>query len=167
MLDLVLELRENQHRALVFSQYVDFLELVRQRLDEAEVSYQYLDGSTPRAQRAARVAAFQAGEGTLFLISLKAGGFGLNLTAADYVIHLDPWWNPAVEAQATDRAHRIGQDRPVTVYRLITKDTIEESIVALHENKRALAEALLSEGSDAAQLSVNELIGLIEREPLV
>jgi hypothetical protein len=165
MLDLVLELRENQHRALVFSQYVDFLELVRQRLDEAEVSYQYLDGSTPRAQRSARVAAFQAGEGTLFLISLKAGGFGLNLTAADYVIHLDPWWNPAVEAQATDRAHRIGQERPVTVYRLITKDTIEESIVALHENKRALAEALLSEGSDAAQLSVNELISLIEREP--
>jgi SNF2-related domain/Helicase conserved C-terminal domain len=165
MLDLVLELRENQHRALVFSQYVDFLELVRQRLDEAEVTYQYLDGSTPRAQRAARVNAFQAGEGTLFLISLKAGGFGLNLTAADYVIHLDPWWNPAVEAQATDRAHRIGQDRPVTVYRLITKDTIEESIVALHKNKRALAEALLSEGSDAAALSVGELIGLIEREP--
>jgi hypothetical protein len=165
MMDLVLELRENQHRALVFSQYVDFLELVRQRLDEAEVSYQYLDGSTPRAQRAARVNAFQAGEGTLFLISLKAGGFGLNLTAADYVIHLDPWWNPAVEAQATDRAHRIGQDRPVTVYRLITKDTIEESIVALHQNKRALAEALLSEGSEAATLSVNELIGLIEREP--
>jgi SNF2 family DNA or RNA helicase len=165
MLDLVLELRENQHRALVFSQYVDFLELVRQRLDEAEVTYQYLDGSTPRAQRAARVNAFQAGEGTLFLISLKAGGFGLNLTAADYVIHLDPWWNPAVEAQATDRAHRIGQDRPVTVYRLITKDTIEESIVALHQNKRALAEALLSEGSEAATLSVGELIGLIEREP--
>jgi hypothetical protein len=167
MLDLVLELRENQHRALVFSQYVDFLELVRQRLDEADVSYQYLDGSTPRAQRAARVSAFQAGEGTLFLISLKAGGFGLNLTAADYVIHLDPWWNPAVEAQATDRAHRIGQDRPVTVYRLITKDTIEESIVALHQNKRALAEALLSEGSDAAALSASELIGLIEREPSV
>jgi len=166
MLDLVLELRENQHRALVFSQYVDFLELVRQRLDEAGVSYQYLDGSTPRAQRTARVNAFQAGEGTLFLISLKAGGFGLNLTAADYVIHLDPWWNPAVEAQATDRAHRIGQDRPVTVYRLITKDTIEESIVALHENKRALAEALLSEGSEAAQLSVRDLIGLIDGEPV-
>jgi SNF2 family DNA or RNA helicase len=163
--NLLLELRENDHRALVFSQYVDFLELVRQRLDEAGVTYQYLDGSTPRAQRTARVNAFQAGEGTLFLISLKAGGFGLNLTAADYVIHLDPWWNPAVEAQATDRAHRIGQDRPVTVYRLITKDTIEESIVALHENKRALADALLSEGSEAATLSASELIGLIEREP--
>jgi SNF2 family DNA or RNA helicase len=111
------------------------------------------------------VAAFQAGEGTLFLISLKAGGFGLNLTAADYVIHLDPWWNPAVEAQATDRAHRIGQERPVTVYRLITKDTIEESIVQLHQNKQALADALLRGGSQAAQLSAGELVGLIEREP--
>jgi SNF2 family DNA or RNA helicase len=163
-LDLVLELRENQHRALVFSQYVDFLDIVRQRLDEAVVSYQYLDGSTPKAQRQARVDAFQAGEGTLFLISLKAGGFGLNLTAADYVIHLDPWWNPAVEAQATDRAHRIGQERPVTVYRLITKDTIEESIVLLHQNKQALADALLEGGSQAAQLSVGELVGLIDKE---
>jgi SNF2 family DNA or RNA helicase len=81
------------------------------------------------------------------------------------VIHLDPWWNPAVEAQATDRAHRIGQERPVTVYRLITKDTIEESIVALYEHKRALAEALLSEGGQAAQLSAGELVSLIEREP--
>jgi superfamily II DNA or RNA helicase len=163
-LDLVLELRENQHRALVFSQYVDFLDLVRQRLDEALVSYQYLDGSTPKAQRQARVDAFQGGEGTLFLISLKAGGFGLNLTAADYVIHLDPWWNPAVEAQATDRAHRIGQERPVTVYRLITKDTIEESIVLLHQNKQALADALLQGGNQAAQLSVGELVGLIEKD---
>jgi SNF2 family DNA or RNA helicase len=164
-LDLVTELRENQHRALVFSQFVDFLELVRQRLDESGISYQYLDGSTPKAQRQARVDAFQAGTGTLFLISLKAGGFGLNLTGADYVIHLDPWWNPAVEAQATDRAHRIGQERPVTVYRLITKDTIEESIVLLHQNKQALADALLRGGSQAAQLSAGELVGLIEREP--
>ncbi|MEY2933684.1 MAG: hypothetical protein RL033_4433 [Pseudomonadota bacterium] len=167
LLDLVLELRENQHRALVFSQYVDFLELVRERLDEAGVTYQYLDGSTPRAERQAAVDAFQAGHGTLFVISLKAGGFGLNLTAADYVIHLDPWWNPAVEAQATDRAHRIGQERPVTVYRLITKDTIEESIVALHQNKQALADALLSEGSQAAQMSAAELVSLIQMEPAV
>jgi SNF2 family DNA or RNA helicase len=165
LLELVLELRENQHRALVFSQYVDFLELVRERLDEAGISYQYLDGSTPRAERQAAVEAFQAGHGTLFVISLKAGGFGLNLTAADYVIHLDPWWNPAVEAQATDRAHRIGQERPVTVYRLITKDTIEESIVALHQTKQALADALLSEGSQAAQLSTAELVSLIQMEP--
>lgn len=109
--------------------------------------------------------AFQAGEGTLFLISLKAGGFGLNLTGADYVLHLDPWWNPAVEAQATDRAHRIGQGRPVTVYRLITKDTIEESIVALHQTKQALADALLHGGSEAAALSTTELVELIGREP--
>ncbi len=167
LLDLVTELRENQHRALVFSQFVDFLELVRQRLDESGISYQYLDGSTPKAQRQARVDAFQAGTGTLFLISLKAGGFGLNLTGADYVIHLDPWWNPAVEAQATDRAHRIGQDRPVTVYRLITRDTIEESIVLLHQNKQALADALLRGGSQAAQLSAGELVGLIEKEPIL
>jgi superfamily II DNA or RNA helicase len=164
LLDLVLELRENQHRALVFSQFVDFLDLVRQRLDEAGVTYQYLDGSTPKAQRQARVDAFQTGEGTLFLISLKAGGFGLNLTAADYVIHLDPWWNPAVEAQATDRAHRIGQERPVTVYRLITKDTIEEQIVELHQSKQALADSLLTGGNEAANLSARELVGLIERD---
>jgi hypothetical protein len=166
LLDLVLELRENQHRALVFSQFVDFLDLVRERLDEAGVSYQYLDGSTPKAERQASVDAFQAGESTLFVISLKAGGFGLNLTAADYVIHLDPWWNPAVEAQATDRAHRIGQERPVTVYRLITKDTIEESIVALHQTKQALADALLSEGNQAAQLSATELVSLIQMDPI-
>jgi SNF2 family DNA or RNA helicase len=167
LIELVLELRENQHRALVFSQFVDFLELVRERLEEVGVSYQYLDGSTPKAERQVRVDAFQAGESSLFLISLKAGGFGLNLTAADYVIHLDPWWNPAVEAQATDRAHRIGQERPVTVYRLITKDTIEESIVELYQSKRALAESLLSEGNQAAQLSVTELVELIEVEPSV
>jgi SNF2 family DNA or RNA helicase len=166
LIDLVLELRDNQHRVLVFSQFVDFLGIVRERFAETGISYQYLDGSTPKAERQARVDAFQAGEGTVFLISLKAGGFGLNLTAADYVIHLDPWWNPAVEAQATDRAHRIGQERPVTVYRLITKDTIEESIVALYQHKQALAEALLSGGSQAAQLSAGELVDLIEREPV-
>ena len=164
LLDLVLELRENQHRVLIFSQFVDFLEILRERLEEAQVSYQYLDGSTPRAARQARVEAFQAGESTAFLISLKAGGFGLNLTAADYVIHADPWWNPAVEAQASDRAHRIGQERPVTVYRLITKHTIEESIVELHRNKRAMADALLEGGSRAAELSSGELVALIERE---
>lgn len=161
-LDLVEELRESEHRALVFSQYVDFLGIVREHLDEVGISYQYLDGSTPQSKRQASVDAFQAGEGTLFLISLKAGGFGLNLTAADYVIHLDPWWNPAVEAQATDRAHRIGQSRPVTVCRLVTRDTIEESIVRLHERKRAVAESLLAGGGQAAQLETSELLDLIE-----
>lgn len=161
-LDLVEELRENEHRALVFSQFVDFLGIVRERLDELGISYEYLDGSTPQADRQARVAAFQNGTASLFLISLKAGGFGLNLTAADYVIHLDPWWNPAVEAQATDRAHRIGQERPVTVYRLITRETIEDGIVELHRKKRRIAESLLSGGDAVAGVSAEELLGLIE-----
>jgi SNF2-related domain/Helicase conserved C-terminal domain len=161
LLELVEELRENQHRALVFSQFVDFLSLVREQLDERGIRYEYLDGGTPQAQRAARVAAFQAGDAPLFLISLKAGGFGLNLTAADYVIHLDPWWNPAVQAQATDRAHRIGQERPVTVYRLITKDSIEDSIVKLHATKRQLAGALLDDGDAIAGLSAEEILQLV------
>jgi superfamily II DNA or RNA helicase len=161
-LQLVEELRENGHRALVFSQFVDFLQIVREQLDERRVTYEYLDGSTPQAERQKRVDAFQNGSANLFLISLKAGGFGLNLTAADYVIHLDPWWNPAVESQATDRAHRIGQERRVTVYRLITKQTIEEQIVLLHEKKKNLARSLLDGGSSAEKLSVDELVKLIE-----
>ncbi|MFM2429021.1 MAG: hypothetical protein RLZZ511_234, partial [Cyanobacteriota bacterium] len=111
------ELLENKHKALVFSQFVDHLSILQSYLDEQKISYQYLDGSTPAKERKKRVDAFQAGEGDVFLISLKAGGTGLNLTAADYVIHMDPWWNPAVEDQASDRAHRIGQQRPVTIYR--------------------------------------------------
>lgn len=161
LLELIEELRVNGHRALVFSQFVDFLAMVRERLDEQAVSYQYLDGSTPRGQRQASVAAFQRGEGELFLLSLKAGGFGLNLTSADYVIQLDPWWNPAVAAQASDRAHRIGQTRPVTVYQLVTKHTIEERIEQLQVSKRALATELL-EGSDAAtRLTADELRELL------
>ncbi|HEY6079700.1 MAG TPA: DEAD/DEAH box helicase, partial [Polyangiaceae bacterium] len=160
-LELVEELRENSHRALVFSQFVDFLSLVREQLDERGVSYEYLDGSTPQAKRQERVDSFQNGNASLFLISLKAGGFGLNLTAADYVIHLDPWWNPAVEAQATDRAHRIGQERRVTVYRLITKHTIEESILGLHEKKRTLARSLLEDSAKAARVSTDELLRLL------
>jgi len=161
-LELAEELRDNGHRALVFSQFVDFLELAREMLDERGIRYSYLDGSTPKEVRHTRVEEFQNGNNELFLISLKAGGFGLNLTAADYVIHLDPWWNPAVEAQATDRAHRIGQERPVTVYRLITEGTIEESIVALHREKRDLADALLSGTDDVPELGhelLTELLG--------
>jgi len=159
-LELVEELRENRHRALVFSQFVDHLELVRKRLDAAQISYQYLDGSTPTKARETAVAAFQRGEGDLFLISLKAGGTGLNLTAADYVIHLDPWWNPAVEDQASDRAHRIGQTRPVTIYRLVAKGSIEQKIVELHQHKRNLADSLL-EGSSTANLDADTLMGLL------
>jgi superfamily II DNA or RNA helicase len=166
-LELVEELSENGHRALVFSQFVDFLDLVRTQLEERRISYEYLDGSTPQAERQKRVDAFQNGSASLFLISLKAGGFGLNLTAADYVIHLDPWWNPAVESQATDRAHRIGQHRRVTVYRLITKHTIEEKIVELHAKKRGLARTLLDGGVKAEKLSADELVRLIEDTPSV
>jgi SNF2 family DNA or RNA helicase len=161
-LDLAHELHENGHRALVFSQYVDFLDLVRERLDEVGLVYEYLDGSTAKTERQASVDRFQQGEASLFLISLKAGGFGLNLTAADYVIHLDPWWNPAVAAQATDRAHRMGQLRPVTVYEFVTRDTIEEDMLRLHESKQDLATALLQGGEQVAELSVAELISWLE-----
>ena len=159
------ELLANQHKALVFSQFVKHLKLVEEYLLETGVTYQYLDGSTPAAKRAERIAAFQAGQGDVFLISLKAGGIGLNLTAADYVVHMDPWWNPAAEDQASDRAHRIGQTRPVTIYRLVTKGTIEEQIVDLHHHKRDLADRLL-EGADApARLGAEELLKLL-RQPL-
>ncbi|HMW30837.1 MAG TPA: C-terminal helicase domain-containing protein, partial [Plasticicumulans sp.] len=104
------------------------------------------------------------GHGELFLISLRAGGTGLNLTAADYVIHLDPWWNPAVEDQASDRAHRLGQTRPVTVYRLVAQDTLEERIVELHRRKRDLAESLLADAGDSRLLSAEDLLALL-REP--
>jgi superfamily II DNA or RNA helicase len=160
-LEIVTELIDNNHRALVFSQYVRHLELVRQVLDEMNISYCYLDGSTPIPAREKVVQQFQSGQGSLFLISLKAGGTGLNLTAADYVIHLDPWWNPAIEEQASDRAYRIGQTRPVTIYRLVAKHTIEEKIIALHHSKRDLADRLL-EGSDiSGKLSTEELLSLI------
>ena len=160
--ELASELRANGHKALVFSQFVDFLTLLRVPLDEAGIAYQYLDGATPAAERTRRVAAFQAGAGDLFLISLKAGGFGLNLTAADYVVITDPWWNPAAEDQAMGRAHRIGQLRPVTVYRLVSKGTLEERIIELHHDKRALAEGILAEGGEAASLpSSAELIDLM------
>ncbi len=159
--ELATELIENGHKALVFSQFVKHLALIREELDQAGIRYQYLDGSTPMEERRKRVDAFQSGVGDLFLISLKAGGFGLNLTAADYVIHMDPWWNPAVEDQASDRAHRIGQVRPVTVYRLVAKNTIEEKILRLHESKRELADRLLEGTADVGTLSAEDLLALI------
>ncbi len=159
--EVVNELLDNKHKALVFSQFVDHLHIIRDYLDSQKISYQYLDGSTPAKDRKKRVEAFQAGEGDVFLISLKAGGTGLNLTAADYVIHMDPWWNPAVEDQASDRAHRIGQKRPVTIYRLVAKGTIEEKIVDLHTHKRDLADSLL-EGTDmSGKVTTDALLQLI------
>ncbi|MBL8482186.1 MAG: SWF/SNF helicase family protein, partial [Rhodocyclaceae bacterium] len=165
--ELVDELLENRHKALVFSQFVDHLAILRGHLDGRGVRYLYLDGATPAAERRTRVQAFQAGGADLFLISLKAGGTGINLTAADYVIHMDPWWNPAVEDQASDRAHRIGQTRPVTVYRLVAADTIEEKIVELHRHKRELADSLLAGSDGGTRLSADQLLGLLRdaREP--
>jgi SNF2 family DNA or RNA helicase len=130
----------------VFSQFTSFLAIVRAELDKNGTPYEYLDGRT--RDRQARVERFQADpECKLFLISLKAGGLGLNLTAAEYVFILDPWWNPAVEAQAIDRAHRIGQTRHVFAYRLIARDTVEERVLELQRGKRELADAILAEKS--------------------
>lgn len=162
--EVLSELLENKHKALVFSQFVDHLHLIRDFLDEQGIAYQYLDGSTPASERKKRVNAFQSGAGDVFLISLKAGGTGLNLTAADYVIHMDPWWNPAVEDQASDRAHRIGQQRPVTIYRLVAQNTIEEKIVALHQHKRDLADSLLEGSEISGKMSTAALLQLIAAE---
>ncbi|HSS51682.1 MAG TPA: SNF2-related protein, partial [Thermoanaerobaculia bacterium] len=145
-LDLLLpqlrEVLEEGHKALVFSQFTSFLAILRQQLDAGGLPYLYLDGRT--RDRADKVAAFQSATGCpLFLISLKAGGLGLNLTAPDYVYLLDPWWNPAVEAQAIDRAHRIGQERPVFASRIVARDTVEEKILDLQKTKRDLADAVI------------------------
>ena len=124
------------HRALVFSQFTRYLSGVREHLEATGVRTAYMDGSTPDRQKV--IDAFRAGEADVFLISLKAGGFGLTLTEADYVFLLDPWWNPQAEEQAVDRTHRIGQDKPVMVYRLVSADTIEEKVMALKEKKAEL-----------------------------
>lgn len=160
--ETVRELREGGHKALIFSQFVRHLKLVEKMIQDEGIPYQYLDGSTPGKKRDEAVQAFQRGEGDVFLISLKAGGTGLTLTAADYVLHLDPWWNPAVEDQASDRAHRIGQQRPVTVYRFVSENTIEEKIVELHHQKRDLADSLLSGTEQSASLSAEDLLNLIK-----
>ena len=149
---------------LIFSQFTSFLELVRRQLDALGQSYLYLDGSVPMKQREVLVRQFQQGEYPLFLISLKAGGLGLNLTGANYVIHLDPWWNPAIEQQATDRAYRIGQQKKVTVYHLIAQHTIEEKILRLHHTKRDLADSLI-EGTDMShKLTEKELLEMLATE---
>jgi SNF2 family DNA or RNA helicase len=150
LLPLLEEVIEEGHKALVFSQFTSMLAIVRDRLEHAEITYEYLDGQT--RNRKERVDRFQSDDACpVFLISLKAGGLGLNLTAADYVFILDPWWNPAVEAQAIDRTYRIGQTRHVMAYRLVCKDTVEEKILKLQERKRDLADAILT--SDNAVLS--------------
>jgi SNF2 family DNA or RNA helicase len=166
LVELLTELRDEGHRALVFSQFTSFLDLARPLLTQAGLRTLTLDGSTPAAEREERVAAFQAGTADVFLLSLRAGGTGLNLTSATYVIHLDPWWNPAVEDQATDRAHRIGQDRPVTVIRMVARGTIEEAVLSLHEEKRQLAASILDGADAAARLDGEDLLDLIRKGSL-
>ena len=159
LMELLHDLKGANHRVLVFSQFTDFLAIVEERVRQEGLTYQYLDGTTPPQERERRVAAFQRGEGDLFLMSLKAGGTGINLTAANYVVLLDPWWNPAVEDQAADRAHRIGQRNPVTVYRLIAADTVEERVLELHREKKELARDVL-DGTGSSALSPETLMKL-------
>ncbi|MCB2289286.1 SNF2 helicase associated domain-containing protein [Clostridium sp. CS001] len=164
---------EGEHKVLVFSQFTSVLKNICKRLKREEISFNYLDGSVPSEKRMSMVKAFNEGEGisgeyenSVFLISLKAGGTGLNLTSADVVIHFDPWWNPAVEEQATDRAHRIGQNNVVEVIKIIAKGTIEEKILLLQEEKKKLISSLmgdeLSSGEGFAALSEEEVFGLFE-----
>ena len=157
LIDQLSEIIAEGHKALVFSQFTSLLALVREAVEEKKWTYEYLDGKTRKRQE--RVERFQDDEScSLFLISLKAGGQGLNLTAADYVYILDPWWNPAVEAQAIDRAHRMGQVRPVNAYRIICRDTVEEKIVELKKSKRELADAIISaDKSLISDLTLDEL----------
>lgn len=160
--DLVPRVIEDGHRVLIFSQFVQFLSMLTAWADERRLSYCYLDGSMSPKQRQSEIERFQAESGPpLFFISLRAGGTGINLTAADYVILTDPWWNPAVEEQAIDRTHRIGQTRPVTAYRIIAADTVEEKIAALQERKRRLAEDIVpDERTTLTALSTETLLDL-------
>ena len=149
---------------LIFSQFVSMLELLENDLREQGIPYYKIVGATSKEKRISMVRAFNEGDVPVFLISLKAGGTGLNLTGADVVIHYDPWWNIAAQNQATDRAHRIGQTKRVTVFKLILKGTIEERIVALQDAKRDLAEAILEGGRDSIlSLSAEELLSLLEK----
>jgi SNF2 family DNA or RNA helicase len=161
LLEQLEEVLAGGHRALVFSQFTRHLDLVEKAFAERGLQAFRLEGKTPPKERERLVDRFQNGEAPVFLISLKAGGTGLNLTAADYVFHLDPWWNPAVEDQASDRAHRIGQERAVTVVRLVARDTIEEKVLSLHEEKRDLVAGVLDGTDRAGKLSTEELLALL------
>ncbi len=154
-LDLLQEIDLEENRVLVFSQFTGFLERIKMLLQEEGIEYLYLDGATPMKERAKLIDKFQAGKTPIFLISLKAGGVGLNLTAANYVVHLDPWWNPAIEQQATDRAYRIGQDQKVTVFHFIAKGTIEEKMLELQRRKQTVSDVVLR-GTDTSTLMTKE-----------
>lgn len=164
LIEKLLDVHEEGHRALVFSQFTSLLDMIAEALEETPLRVAILTGKTSAARRAKLVDAFQAGKYDVFLLSIKAGGVGLNLTRASFVFHVDPWWNPAVEDQATDRVHRIGQTEPVTVYRLIALGTIEETIYELHETKRELLDAVLQGADSARPLSVEELQQLLDSQ---
>lgn len=163
LVEMLGDVMSEGHRALVFSQFTGFLALVKARLDEERIGYVSLDGRTRNREQ--RIDTFKNGTDPVFLISLKAGGFGLNLTEADYVFILDPWWNPAAENQAVDRAHRIGQESTVMVYRLVSEDTIEEKVVALQERKRHLFDTVIDDASGlGAPLTADDIRGLLESD---
>ena len=155
LLELLSRLIEEGRRVLVFSQFTEMLDLISPAISKIGIAHLMLTGQTPATERSERVRQFQDGQVPVFLVSLKAGGTGLNLTAADTVIHYDPWWNPAVETQATDRTHRIGQEKPVFVYKLICTGTVEEKIQALQARKSDLSAAILDAGA-SQKLSLDE-----------
>lgn len=160
---LIKKATESGHKVLLFSQFTSMLEIIERRLEEDGIKFYTLVGATPKEQRLSLVNSFQTNDVPVFLISLKSGGTGLNLTSADVVIHFDPWWNLAAQNQATDRTHRIGQKNAVTVYKLIAKDTIEEKILNLQKSKKNLADSIISEnGINISDMSKEELIALLE-----
>ena len=162
--ELIEELMNESHTVLVFSQFTSFLALIARELNRLHMPHLMMTGETPVKHRNAIIKKFQDGESPIFLVSLRAGGTGLNLTSANYVIHMDPWWNPAVEEQATDRAHRIGQTQAVTVYRLVAGNTIEESIIEIHDRKRDLVAGILEGKDKVGKLSIQDLISIIKGE---
>ena len=162
-MDLVRSAMEGEHRILLFSQFTSMLDLLKQRLGQEGISYYEITGATPKKERLRLVTEFNGGDVPLFLISLRAGGTGLNLTGADIVIHYDPWWNAAAQNQATDRAHRIGQQKPVTVFKLIAKDSIEEKIQQLQEKKLNLADEIIGgEQVSFSSLTREDLLEMIQ-----
>ena len=162
-LELIQSAMDGGHRLLVFSQFTSMLEILQQELDKLKIPYYTITGSTSKEKRLELVKSFNEGDTPVFLISLKAGGVGLNLIGADVVIHYDPWWNVAAQNQATDRAHRIGQTKKVTVYKLIARHTIEEKIQKLQETKKDLADQVMSgETGGLGSMSREEIMELLE-----
>ena len=160
-LELIRSASQSGHKVLVFSQFTSMLEILRARLVDEGITHYLLQGDTPKAERVKLVARFNADKTEAFLISLKAGGTGLNLTGADVVIHYDPWWNESVMNQATDRAYRIGQEKSVQVYKLIMQDSIEQRIMKLQEKKNALSDIVMHAASGGVNLKVEEILELL------